>query len=93
MILLTFYETFQNLSETRGESISLNTSTVASNKRFHFSTFFQCLQQSYKRDPQHCARVKMFHFGIITRPKIHFRNTLNSAYQSNIDLEIIFCFT
>ena len=40
MILLTFHEAFEDLSEARGGSILQNTSTVASNTRFHFSPLF-----------------------------------------------------
>ena len=40
MILLTFHETFQDLSEARGGSILQNTLTVTSNTRFHFSPLF-----------------------------------------------------
>ena len=44
MILVTFYETFQDLLETRGGSILQNTSMIASDTRFHFCNFFLCLQ-------------------------------------------------
>ena len=40
MILLTFYETFQDLLEAREGSILQNSSTVDSNTCFHVSTFF-----------------------------------------------------
>ena len=65
MTLITFYKTLQDLLEVQGGSILQNTSTVASNTRFHFSTFFQCLQYSFKQGPQNCAKAEIFHLALL----------------------------
>ena len=83
MILLIFYETFQYLLEVE-EGRFCRTLQRLLQHTFPLFYFFSMFTVKLKRGPQHCARVKIFHFGIIRRPKIHFRSTLNSAYKKCI---------
>ena len=67
---------------------------VASDTRFHFCTFFLCLQQSNKQDPHNCARLNFsfWHYwkpeeyiserGILHERGITSSHSFNSATPS-----------
>ena len=74
MILVTFYEIFQNLLDVRGRSILQNTLIIGSDTRFHFCIFFFFFLFYSKviKSVHNIAPDWIFHFSIIRSLKNTF---------------------